>query len=479
VNAQHFDSLEARLVCAAPTATIEAVFVDGDSLAVRVAYRGDMVGGVDLETIDINDVHMQGPGSLTLPTVARDAGVGIDNARRIVYEFPSQLGFWDFTDNGTYVIRSRPDEVLDESGEAVAAGLLASYYLWFSTPTAAVISSDVYADREWRIILEARDDGPLRALRIGDTVLNVESSRGFVVPGRVTRLVSSTPTTQRVEVTVPSPGRLFDYLDTATYVARTVAGAIADAAGFQMPIAVVASNYLWFTSPRVELLSTRSTDDRVIIDLRYSDDTFIDPQSFYGLRPAVSLEGPRPRGFHTLGRLVGTPTEGSDRSMLATFEFVSPGPYWSWQETGRYTVFILSGVNDIGGNYTGAGPVSESWLWWNKPAAALDESASSNVTTTEWSIELTFRPRATLTASAFDNGDIRVQGPSGFTAPGTLVSVVMDATGLWRARYHIASGDSEFANGTYRVFTVAGNVRDAAGGVTGAGFAGSFYLWFR
>jgi len=473
----NMEPIEPRLLFAAPTATIQSREVPFDRWEVVVTYR-DTDGDLGTQSFGANDLRISGDGF-----EARSQGLAVDppqpdGSRSVVYVLPAPGGLWDYADTGRYSIGVADGEVFDQSGNAVAAGEIGGFYLWFTRPNARVLATSIKDTAYWLVALEISDDVAIQPLTLGQRTLEVQNSRGYQAVGVVTSIISTDAARQIVEVVLPAPGALFDFTDNAIYEIRTLAAAVIDGAGNTFEAAHIFTAYLWFTNPRVELLNVETSDDQLIAALRYSDDAGIDPSSFQTLRPALSLQGTRPNPY--LERAALRTLTGPDESgrYIAVFTFNSPGTYWSWQETGSYTLFALDGVADVAGNRAGAGPLASPYLWWNRPAARLDAGASTQVTPDEWFFEMTIRPRATLSEAAFINGDITVTGP-GFSAAASLVSVSRDGTGLWHARYRVASGPTEFANGTYRLSVERGRIQDAAGAVTGAGELGSFYLWFR
>src|SRR5262249_2700694 len=108
-------------------------------------------------------------------------------------------------------------------------------------------------------------------------------------------------------------------------------------------------------------------------------------------------------------------------------------------------------------------------------AAAADMTAAGG---TAYTFTVTYSDDAAIAFSSLGDGDVRVTGPNGFTAPATLVSVDVNSDGTPRtATYRITppGGTWDGADaGTYTVAVESGQVTDAAGNAVPAGPLTSF-----
>ena len=109
-----------------PAATVIPPTVTGGSheFTFSVQYSAD--AGIDVATIDGNDVRVTGPGGFS--AAAQLVSVfPAANAPSVLatYRVAAPNGVFSDADNGTYTIAAEPDQVRDTAGVAVAAGPLA------------------------------------------------------------------------------------------------------------------------------------------------------------------------------------------------------------------------------------------------------------------------------------------------------------------------------------------------------------------
>src|SRR5439155_8158464 len=90
----------------------------GTSYTFQVTYTDDTA--INVGTLDSSDLRVTGPNSFN--TLAAFVSVDVPTngtPRTATYRFTPPGGFWDFADNGTYVVSVEPSQVADASGNFV------------------------------------------------------------------------------------------------------------------------------------------------------------------------------------------------------------------------------------------------------------------------------------------------------------------------------------------------------------------------
>ena len=109
-----------------PTAALgtQSPLTGNPSLDFTVTYT-DVTAGVDVSTLDSNDITVAGPGGY----IAGAAFVSVDNPangspRVATYRIPAPGGFWNDADNGSYTVTQVANQVRDLATNARAAGTI-------------------------------------------------------------------------------------------------------------------------------------------------------------------------------------------------------------------------------------------------------------------------------------------------------------------------------------------------------------------
>ncbi|WP_353475011.1 CBM35 domain-containing protein [Salipiger sp. H15] len=113
------EDLQAPTVSAASAASIASA--GGSSTTVTVTYADNVA--IDASSIGVNDITVSGPGGALVVTGV-SLSVGSDGTpRSATYTVAAPGGSWDTGDNGTYTVALLGGQVVDTSGNPVAANV--------------------------------------------------------------------------------------------------------------------------------------------------------------------------------------------------------------------------------------------------------------------------------------------------------------------------------------------------------------------
>ncbi|WP_226627236.1 hypothetical protein, partial [Alloyangia pacifica] len=111
------EDLQAPIVTSVSAAGIASA--GGGTTTVTVTYADNVA--LDASSIDVADISVSGPGgALTVTGVTLNTG-GDGTPRSATYTVAAPGGSWDTADNGAYTVALAGGQVLDTSGNAVAA----------------------------------------------------------------------------------------------------------------------------------------------------------------------------------------------------------------------------------------------------------------------------------------------------------------------------------------------------------------------
>ncbi len=471
VAAQPLESLEPRTLMAAPTAVVEWATVRPTDWLVVVRYA-DSDGDLQAASIGDGDIAVTGagyaaPGRLFQPVIPQS-----DGSVRAVYRLPAAGGAWDWSDNGVYQLTVTAGAVTDAASNDASGGR--DFNLWFDAPRVRVISSQITDfNRKWTVTLEASDTGGMAAIASGAEIIRVRGPGGYVTTARTTASVAA-GAVQRMTFDIDAPGGGFDYSDTGTYRIETVSGALVDAGGASAPVFQVYSAYLWFTNPKIELVSASLTEDRFNATLRVSDNDGINPSTFSNPAGVGIFETQSSVAYSKISRQIGEPRLQSDGSYLVDVYFPSKYVYWSWQESQRYQLVASPGISDINGVRATSSRLAFYWLWWDRPTVIFDSGSSGIRPDGSIEVNLRIKARNGLAAGTISADDVTMRGPSDSLYSASLISTSVMSDGYTRARFRFTPPTGGFAGGSYTISTVRGGIMDLEGFMSGEGRVTSY-----
>jgi len=108
------------------------VVKNGDHMQVALSYRGNN-RTMNWDSLTSGDIELVGPGGyIGASTLLSRAYNATTNTYVVFYRIPARGGTWDSTDNGTYSLRVKANQVWDSVGNKIPAAEIRAYYLVFA-----------------------------------------------------------------------------------------------------------------------------------------------------------------------------------------------------------------------------------------------------------------------------------------------------------------------------------------------------------
>lgn len=197
-----------------------------------------------------------------------------------------------------------------------------------------------------------------------------------------------------------------------------------------------------------------------------------------------------PNGFNQLATLVSVNPSGNGTPRTATYQIAAPGGTWNVQDNGTYNIFIESNqVRDTSNNSIppwNLGTFTVNIPDTTSPTASLNPIPSITTSTSSFQIfTVTYTDDVAINTASFDNGDILVTGPNGFSQLANFAGFNHFPFGNDASRtatYTIAAPGGTWDNpdnGTYTLTIQANQVRDTGNNSVAAGSLGSFVVNIR
>jgi hypothetical protein len=339
-----------------------------------------------------------------------------------------------------------------------------------------------YQVRENDMLVNVRysDASGVNVATLGDNDITVTGGNSF---GRFGHFLSFTQDTQGsnnsvvATYSVAPRSAVWTFFETGTFVVNMQGSAVSANDGSVVPGSGLASFWLYWSTPRVELLQAFATSTQYIVDVKYSDNTGIDPTSIgFGEIGLVPADQPNDvQFFHSQ-----TYFQNQDGSWNVEYRLIARGGSWDWTDTGTYTINLQGNAvhdTETPANFIPAQSLGQVFLWFTNPKA---EILTSSVTGTDWLVTVRWTDDQAISAGSIDDGDIQENnGVSNTLAQ--RVSAVSESANSITVTYslrptHFAFGAAE--NGTHVVSVRDGQVQDTTGTPIHGVSLASYWLWF-
>jgi hypothetical protein len=479
---QYFDALEPRSLLSAPVATVESFAFSAGMMSVGVRYSADT--GIDFWSIDPGDLVVTGPGGLALRSnMAYRLPQGpTDAVVRYVVHNGNPANPYQQWPSGTYNLGIPEGAVRSGDGVGNAGTGAGSYWLWFP---------DTYVE------LFAALDQPEP---IGSNVQLTGDGWSLTLT-RWMRQPVQTPMSTSVRITGPGGDQVFesqgvynayanvitiraenatglwDYTDTGTYSIALGEYGGAQPVGYRP----VAQRWLWFTKPKIEILSTDFTDTDVLITARFTDDHAIDPSSItwsaigidvgpYHIPPTIDL-------YHTVD-------PQQDGSVIGTFKRAWFGRPWGSRDIGDWRYVTNDGVQrvqDIDGNSSMVGVIMHQTHTFTSLTTHSREMAAYAQDPSTLTFKMTFWT-ANVDLATLGEDDVRLElnGHSYQLSLAYTHSAGHDAYGqaMVTAAYTLTLPQGERLDTGTAAFYMNSGALSISGQASSELFVGSWWLWF-
>lgn len=352
-NLQFNNIAQLWLWFSAPRAVVTGTTVEPNDWLISINYSDDT--GVNQQSIDGNDITVEGPG--LFPGITRQS-LTVNSATNMtaVYRVPAPQGGWKYTDTGTYVIRMNSGQVTDTASPAntIPQFPLASYWLWFDRP-AAEIQTYTIDTTQWLIPIKysGRDAITASSMTTGD--ITVSAPNGYSATGSLAGLINNNDGTFTATYRVGARGGDWDWTDNESYVVTMVDNRVRDNSGRTVPGGVLNIYGLWWNNPAAAVvLPTTPTLHQWDFSVDFSDNGALDSSSITA--NAVRVEAPD--GTKAVSLVSTTTNNGVIR---ATFRLVSAGGL----ANGAYQIWTNPNqVHDTQNNYVLEGSRASFWFWF-------------------------------------------------------------------------------------------------------------------
>ena len=462
-----------------PVAEVQATDITQPGIGAKqftVTYSDNL--GVDVSTIDSQDIRIAGPNGYDRPGQFVSVDISSDGTPRVATYAtdPPAGGIWTGSDNGTYTIWMRTNQVGDTEGAWVTAGQLGQFSVKVPTP---LYAANMNANPGWTLEPQWQYGQPsypgggptggftganIIAYNLSGNYANNLSAKYATTPAINCSGVSSVTLrfhrwlrlknndTALIQVSTngtawadvwSAPGSVSDNSWQEIQYALPVWVAGSPTVQLRWGIASGPSqNDIGWNIDDVELLgggildvtppvASLSVADITIggspshsFSVTYTDDSAVRVASL-GIGDAY-VTGPN--GYSNLVDFVGVdlPTDGTPRT--ATYSIPAPGGAWDAADNGTYQIVLIDGeVEDTFNNpvpQTAAGafsvaiPISQQALVVNPTALTVTEGSNATFT-----VRLAEQPASTVTVSVVRvGGDADLFVQSGATNQFTLLN---------------------------------------------------------
>jgi hypothetical protein len=475
-----FESMEARLVLSAPTATPEWVTLTAGSMTISVRYQSD--SPIDYTTLGDNDIAATGPGGFSQPGHLESAYDDGNGGTLAYYGFRAPGGRFDpAVANGTYNFGIGADAVRNTAGEGNAEGGVASYWFWFNReitmtdqrlvtgpgPNYPDIFQYDQGDDTWSFAFQQNtgylEDAPTLVLHV--TGPNGYDQTGLAYRHLRYREQPYASYQQNVTGSVLAPGGYWDYTDSGDYTVQVgYQGAGSTSEHPVMGEVVMTRTFTQdIAGPRAEVIASNVRARDWLVTVRYT------PAPGRSIDLGSIGDGDIWDDPRLLGRLTQPATVNADGSVTAVYS-ISPGPDgWSVHDNGPRTIRTRPGeVRDGAGVVLGTGPLYTTTFSFDQPSIIGLRTLSAMVNA--WDVEVSFRNVGgllngmtlggnNLSLNAWINGryqpaPVNVQFVSSSNSPDNILAI----------RYRITARQGFLWNGTFDVFLNAGTMTDISWG---------------
>lgn len=352
--------------------------------AYDVTVRYDDQQGINVSTLDVDDIRIVGPGAVSLAATPLGPGVVTQTtagtARTVTYRLTPPDGAWEVVDNGEYRIVMQANQVRDTQGHAVAAGDIGGFRVAIPDPTVINVRGMLSAGQA--IVTHSTFDiGAAANLFDGDSATLARTAS--INPAVVTLAFQTAQTVTGMRNffshVAGNPGTLYSIESADSFVDLdqhgssyrsliTQHGAVSDAYSTVMLATPATARVFRLTARRLqgddyvhlnewELLGTGTNESNApaatlnptptpvrgstaqFVQVTYSDATGVRVPSLGN--GDVLITGPNGVGITATFYDVSDYADGPSRT--ATYWFAPPGGAWDYLDNGQYSVQLQSG----------------------------------------------------------------------------------------------------------------------------------------
>ncbi|QOV88728.1 PKD domain-containing protein [Humisphaera borealis] len=444
-----------------PTVTIGAVSPNPRNTSVGsiTVNFSELVSGFDLSDISLTRNGV--PVSLAGATISTTGNISftIGNLSSVT------------TSGGAYTltVNAAGAGIIDDAGNALASGSTVSWTTDVSKPTAVASASSVTAPTSAALTISVSysDNLDVNTSTLDGSDVRVTGPNGFSAAASLVSVGGSAGNRTAVySLAAPSGGWKSSFNGNYSIVLQS--GQVADTAGNFADTGTIGSfSVALETTPPTVSLASVSPNPRGSSVASVSA-TFSEAVAGLDLADlSLTRNG------------VGVSLAGASVSTTDGLTYTLSGITTQTAASGNYVLTLTasgSGIVDLAGNALTVG-AAVSWTTDSTPPQAAATAANVlDAGTSAVTIGVLYTDNTDVNASTFDNGDLLVTGPNGFSSSVTFVSST-GTTGSRTATYSLAApagGWKSSHNGTYSIVLQSSQVLDPLGNAAPAGIVGSF-----
>jgi hypothetical protein len=345
---------------------------------------------------------------------------------------------------------------------------------------AAAFVSYTVQDSSLTAIVRYTDSAGVTVATLGDNDVALTGPNNFNRAGHLTQVVQDTPGSNnsvRATYTFASRTGAWNFTDIGTYVLNMLPSTVSGGGG-NVPSGQLGSLWLWFSTPKAELISAVASPTQYLVTIKYSDNVGISQTSIgfgeIGLQP---VDRPSDTQFFRSQTYV----QNADHSWTVQYRLTARGGSWDWTDTGTYNVVLRGNAvhdTETPTHFIPAQSLGQFFLWFSNPKAQI---VSQSITANNWLVTIRWTDNNGLDSSSFNDGDIQVNNGIA-TVLGTRVSAA-PTEGATSANVTYSLRPTGFPwgaaeNGTYVISTREGQTEDTTSVGVHSVSLGSFWLWF-
>lgn len=220
-----------------PTATLVSApavtAAGGTTYSFQVKYEG--TNPVSVASLDTSDILVTTPTGAVLTATPQTSGLTNAASLTVTYKITPPGGTWDFSDNGTYTLTCKANQVSDTGGLSAAQKAMGTFKATIADttpPTTSLSTGTPTAGKTtWKFTVTYTDNKGVKTSTIGANDILVTGPNGY---SQVAKYLSKTyinSTSAAGTYQIPAPGGKWDSKDNGTYTIKIQNKQICDVSG--------------------------------------------------------------------------------------------------------------------------------------------------------------------------------------------------------------------------------------------------------
>jgi hypothetical protein len=400
-----------------------------------VTYADDTA--IKISTIGDDDLLVTGPnGFSSLVTLVSTTSPNDGPLRGATYRVDAPGGVWDPSDNGTYTISMRGNEVSDTGNVFVAEGTLGTFEINLhdtTSPTATLSTpAPVNGSATTTFTITYSDNFAMKLSSLDSADIQITGPNSFSQTATFVGANQLTNTTSLIATyRINAPGGAWDALDSGTYTISMRAGQVSDISTLPVPtgsLGTFSVNIADTQAPTasVDAATLTAAAANYTFTITYSDNVAINLLTLDS--SDITISGPN--GFSASATYIGPNTTGNGSPRIATYRIAGPGGAWDLADNGEYFITLNNAqVADTTGNTVSAGVLASFSVAIADTAAPSASATAADLTSeggSTYQFTITWGDNLLVNLSSLDSSDLVIVAPDSSLLPVTLVGADSD-----------------------------------------------------